>query len=247
MSTYLDLVNNVLTRLNEVNLDASNFASARGIHQAAKIGVKNAIMQINAQRWEWPFNYATTTETLVAGTNLYSFEADYKIADWESFYIQAGTYGDRVLTTTRLWPIQRQEWYKRHRHQDLDNVATGRDTPRMVFWDSSQKFGVTPNPDEAYVVVYNYWKNTTELDASSDSITVPTNFNWVIEQGALEEMYGFLDNDQRAALGKMSFKEGIDRMALLLLPQNISDMRDTRVNFGNRPFFAYGRSSTPML
>lgn len=247
MSTYLDLVNNVLTRINEVNLDSSNFASARGLHQAAKLGVLNAVMQINAQRWEWPFNYATDSETLVAGTNLYSFPADYKVADWESFYIVAGTYGDRTIETTRLWPIQRQEWYKWYREGDLDNAVDGKEVPRKVFWDSSQKFGVTPVPDEAYVVNYNYWKNTTELSAYDDTVTVPTNFNWVVEQGALEDMYNFLDNDQRALLGKTSFQDGINRMALMLVPQTIGDMRDTRVNFGNRPFFAYGKSSNPML
>ena len=248
MSTYLALVNNVLDRLNEVNLDASTFASARGIHAAAKLGVKNAVARINSQKWEWPFNYATTSETLVAGTNLYAFESDYKIADWESFYIEAGTYGDKTVSTIRLHPIQRQQWYKWHRELDLDNVSDGRATPSMVFWDSSQYFGVTPVPDEAFVVKYNYWKTTTTLSADSDEITVPENFNWVVEQGALEDMYAFLDNDQRMALGSVTFKDAISQMARMLIPQDISNtMRSTVVNFGNDPYFTFGRTSNPML
>ena len=248
MSTYLVLVNNVLDRLNEVNLDSSSFSSARGIHNAAKLGVKNAVMRLNAQKWEWPFNYGTATKILTIGTNLYAFEADYKIADWETFYIQKGTYGDADLNTFRLIPIQRQDWYKNHRDRDLDNTVDGLSHPKLVFWNSNQQFGVTPVPDEAYVINYNYWKTTIDLVLFDDLITVPSNFNWVIEQGALEDMYMFLDNDQRSALGSVSFKEGISTMARILIPQDISNtMRDTRVNFGGDTFFSYGRVSNPML
>lgn len=248
MSTYLALVNNILTRLNEVNLDSSSFSSARGLHSAAKLGVKNAVNRINSQKWEWPFNYSTGTKTLTIGVNVYAFEADYKIADWESFYIEAGTIGTQTHNTIRLAPIQRQEWYKWHRDRDFDNTVAGREIPKMVFWDSSQKFGVTPVPDGAYVVNYNYWKTTPDLTDHDDVIDIPVNFDWVIEQGGLEDMYVFLDNDQRAALGTVSFKDGISQMARILIPQDISNrMRDTRVNFGGDPFYSYGRASNPML
>jgi len=238
MSTYLTLVNNVLDRLNEPNLDSSTFASARGIHSAAKLGVKNAVMRINAVKWEWPFNYATTTETLVVGQSTYSFESDYKLADWESFYLVGGTYGDRTITNTRLRPIQRQEWYKRYRDTDFDNSTDGREPPRFVFWDSAQDFGVTPCPDEAYVVAYNYWKTTTALSAHGDSCTIPENYDWVVEIGALQDMYMFLDNDQRAALGGQDFEGAIMDMARVLIPQTIADVRDTRVNFGSGRYYS---------
>ena len=238
MSTYLELVNNVLTRLNENNLDSSNFASARGIHGAAKIGVNNAIMKINSQKWEWPFNYASTTQTMTVGQVLYSFPADFKQADWESFYFEDGTFGSFTIQNQRLYPIQRQEWYKWHRNTDLDQSSAGRELPRRVFWNSNQQFGVTPCPNAAYILNYNYWKKTTALSAHSDSILVPENFNWVIEQGALEDMYMFLDNDQRAAIGKLDFNDGINQMATILIPWNLNGMRDTVVNRGGQTYYS---------
>jgi len=249
MSTYLELVNNVLTRLNENNLDSTTFASARGIHAAAKIGVRNAVMRINSQKWEWPFNYATSSQTLTVGTtNIYAFPADYKIADWESFYLEAGTYGTITIQTQRLAPIQRQQWYKWHRSLDLDNLTSGRESPKGVFWNSNQGYGITPIPDAAYVLKYNYWKTTTELTLYTDTITVPTNFNWVVEQGALEDMYAFLDNDQRMQLGSVTFKDAIKTMALILIPQNISDMRDTVINTGGiSGNSGFGRASDPFV
>ncbi len=232
MSTYLELVNNILNRLNEVELDSSTFASARGVHNAAKIGVKNAVNMINAQKWEWPFNYAATTQLLTVGQELYSFPADYKIADWESFYFAKQTVSSLEYPSSRLVPIQRQEWFKRYRQRDVDSETDGIEIPKMVFWYGNGQFGVTPSPSVALTVSYTYWKLTDELVDYDDEITVPENFNWVVELGALEQMYMFLDNDQRAGLAGLSFKDAIMQMASILVPWNISDMRDPRVNFG---------------
>lgn len=249
MSTYLEVVNNVLTMLNEVNLTSSTFATARGIHSAVIVGVRNAVNEINSQKWEWPFNYATTTQALTVGQELYTFTpADYKIADWESFVIEKQTVGSEEIDTRRLVPMQRQEWYKWRRKRDVDSEATGVRIPNRVFWYGSGGFGVTPSPDAAYVVTYNYWKETDTLTDYDDTISIPENFNWVIEQGCLEKMYVFLDNEQRASIQGMNFKDAIKQMAYILIPQNIADMRDTRVNFGGGQYFSgYGRAGDPML
>lgn len=238
MSTYLTLVNNVLDRLNEPTLDGSTFASARGIHGAAKLGVKNAVLRINSVKWEWPFNRETVTETLTVGENSYAFQADHKIADWESFHLIGGTYGDRVITTKRLKPIQRQEWYKWHRNRDYDNLTNGLEPPMMVFWDTTGGYGVTPVPDEEYTISYNYWKMQTPLELYTDECDIPENYDWVIEAGALQDMYMFLDNDQRAALDAVNFEDSINEMARVLIPQTIGDMRDTRVNFGSGRYYS---------
>ncbi len=243
-SSYLTLVNNVLDRLNEPNLDSSTFASARGIHAAAKLGVKNAVLRINSQKWEWPFNCVAASETMVIGSNLYALPDNCKIPDWESFYVVAGTYGDFTVTTRNLKPIQRQEWFKRHRNLDFDNAVEGRDMPTRVFWDATHNgsgagsFGVTPCPNAEYIINFNYWKFTTALSAHGDTTDVPTNFDWVIETGALQDMYKFLDNDQRAALGKVDFEDAVNEMVRQLLPQDIGDVRDTRVNFGAGRYYS---------
>lgn len=248
MSTYLELVNNVLNRLNEVELDSTTFASARGIHQAAKLGVRNAVNRINSVKWEWPFNYATSSQVLVPGTELYSFPVDYKIADWESFYLEQATIDDVEYQTSRLWPIQRQEWFKKYRGRDLDAGADGLRQPRLVFWYNNGQYGITPSPSKAWTLHYNYWKITPSLVNDSDTILIPENFNWVVEQGALEDMYMFLDNDQRAGLGNVTFKEAILQMATVLIPWNIGDFRSTVVNFGNQEYRAgYGHSYTPFI
>jgi hypothetical protein len=88
MATYLSLVNTVLRRLNEVQLTSSNFSTTTVNFQAAvKDYVNNALHDIyNAER-EWPFNIASTTQTLTPGVQLYDLPSGYATVDWESFYI----------------------------------------------------------------------------------------------------------------------------------------------------------------
>ena len=66
-SSYLTLTNNVLGRLNEVQLTASNFDSARGIQTQTKEAINQSIRFINQKEFAFPFNHATETKTLTAG------------------------------------------------------------------------------------------------------------------------------------------------------------------------------------
>ena len=60
-TTYINLCNLVLRRLNEVEIDESRFSSARGVQSLAKDAVKNAIAKINQSEYSWNFNYANNT------------------------------------------------------------------------------------------------------------------------------------------------------------------------------------------
>jgi len=63
-STYLDLCNLVLRRLNEVEIAADEFNSIRGVQALVKDAVKAALAKINQSEFEWPFNAAQHTATL---------------------------------------------------------------------------------------------------------------------------------------------------------------------------------------
>lgn len=62
---YLELVNDVNRRLNEVPLTSSTFANAGGYYADAKGYINASINRINREEFEWPFNHVTQTQTLV--------------------------------------------------------------------------------------------------------------------------------------------------------------------------------------
>ena len=85
--TYLSLTNNTLARLNEVQLTSSNFSAARGIQIQAQNAVNEAIRYVNQKEYNFPFNHATETKTLTAGTVRYSLPTSTKHVDYNTFRI----------------------------------------------------------------------------------------------------------------------------------------------------------------
>ena len=57
-STYIDLCNKTLRRLNEVEIPVSDFLTVRGVQALVKDAVKAAIAKVNQAEYEWPFNAA---------------------------------------------------------------------------------------------------------------------------------------------------------------------------------------------
>ena len=85
--TYLSLTNNVLARLNEVQLTSSNFSNARGIQVQAQNAVNEAVRYINQREFNYPFNHATETKTVTAGVVRYSIPTSAKTVDYNTFRI----------------------------------------------------------------------------------------------------------------------------------------------------------------
>ena len=67
---FIGLVNDVNSRLNEVELTTDNFATVTGFFAFAKEAVNSAIRQIQQEEYEWPWNRAEETEVLVLSITL---------------------------------------------------------------------------------------------------------------------------------------------------------------------------------
>lgn len=217
-STYLDLTNRVLRRLNQVELTSSDFASARGIHAMAKDAILDTVRKINSQKFEWPFNATSGTQILTVGQELYSYPVDLRIPDWESFYIEKDDTLN--INTKKLSFISKDQWYKYFRENDLDSETNGRAIPDYVFETDDGGFGVTSSPNEAYTVKFRYWIKTIDLETYDDVCTIPSEYDHVIMDGAMHFMYMFLDNDQRAQVASQAFNKGLDYMSYILIPKD---------------------------
>ena len=98
--TYLSLTNKVLARLNEVQLTSSNFSSARGIQVQAQNAVNEAVRFINQREFNYPFNHATATQTLTAGTVRYSLPTSTKTVDYNQYVNSVIDQEDEINSTT---------------------------------------------------------------------------------------------------------------------------------------------------
>lgn len=227
-TTFIDLTNKVLRRLNEVEITSSDFASATGVQALAKDAVRDSIGKINQAEFEWPFNSAEHTQTLAVGQEEYTWPTFYKVAEWNSFQIvKDASLG---VESQQLKFIERDVWYRDYRDADDNSGSSGVGVPIYVFPSSGNGYGVSPSPDKTYTIKFRYYQTHTDLNLFNDATLVPTNHDAVIVDGALFYMYLFKDNMEAAQISAGSFQQGIKEMQTIHI-NKYESVRDRRVRF----------------
>jgi hypothetical protein len=225
-STYLNLTNQLLRRLNEVEVVDVDFADVQGVQALAKDAILAALRYINQNEYEWPFNAANTNQVLSVAVKEYSWIANFKVVDWNSFQLQKDDALGIGYSTLRY--IERDEYYARYRDVDFESGATGGGVPLFVFPAHGAGFGVSPSPDKAYTVNYRFYLSSDFLVNHYDTTRIPTQYDSVIIDGALYHMYMFRDNNEAASITLNVFQQGIKNMQGLLINQ-YDHITDTRV------------------
>jgi hypothetical protein len=234
---YLDLVNEVNRRLNEVELTSANFSSAVGFYAHNKDAVNAAIRDINHTHYEWPFNHVLAEETLTAGTIRYAFPSDANTIDFDTFRIEENaTFGN---ATVKLTILSYEDYLSRYIDHEYTTDSSKREVPSYVFHAPSLEYGVVPSPNNAYTVFYEYYRVPVDLSLYSDVPSIPERFRHVIIDGAMAYAYLFRSNEQSAVMSKNKFEEGIKRMRSMLV-NRYSYVRSGMINttqasaFGDR-------------
>lgn len=227
-STFIDLTNQLLRRLNEVEIAFPDFDSARGVQALAKDAIRNAIQKINHTEYEWPFNAAEHSITLEQGREEYSWPVFYKTADWNSFQIIKNEELGVGYKTLKF--IDRDTWYKNYRDDDYEAGSTGIDVPDYVFPSHGNGYGVSPSPDKPYELRFRYYLNNAVLAAPNDTSRIPEIYDNVIIEGALYYLYMFRDNAEAANIAATVFEQGVKEMRTLLI-NKYEKIADTRVRY----------------
>jgi hypothetical protein len=224
---FLGLVNDVNRRLNEVELTSGNFASANGFYASAKDSINSAIRYIGQSQYEWPFNHVEETEVLVPGTIRYAYPADAKTIDFDSFRIKRNSTFSN--TTQKLRIISYEDYLENYLDDEYNTSNTSiRKIPERIFRAPDQKFGVHPAPDNAYELVYEYYRLPVDLVSATDVPTLPEQFRSIVVDGAMHYAYTFRGNTQDASIYLQKFEEGIKDMRSLYI-NRYDYIRDTRV------------------
>lgn len=228
-STFLDLTNQLLRRLNEVEVSSSDFSSCRGVQALAKDAIRNSIAKINSAEFEWPFNATQHSQQLSVGQEEYSWPLYYKSVDWNSFQIQKNE--SLSVGFSHLALISRDSYYGSAKDADDEAGASGRRVPTQVAPAHGNGYIVTPSPDQAYRLVFRYYMNHTSLSGPTDLTRVPDTYDHILIDGALYQVYLFRDNTEAAGVSLTLFQQGIKEMQSILINkyETITDTRTVRV------------------
>ena len=210
---FLGLTNEVLARMNEVVLTATNFTAARGYQIQCQNAVNDAINYINQREYGWPFSHATQSETLVASQTRYTVPTGTQHVDYETFRISKDNTLGVDATTLRV--LDYKEYVDKYIGQETSSGVGG--VPNFVFRTPDNNYGLYPYPDKAYVLKYEYYSRPTALAAATDVPAVPEQFRQVIADGATAYAYQYRGEAQQYGLNFTRFEEGIKHMQSILL------------------------------
>ena len=210
---FLGLTNEVLARMNEVVLTATNFTAARGYQIQCQNAVNDAINYINQREFGWPFSHSTQTETLVASQTRYTVPTGTQHVDYETFRISKDNTLAVDATTLRV--LDYKEYVDKYIGQETSSGVGG--VPNFVFRTPDNNYGLYPYPDKAYVLKYEFYSRPTALAAATDVPTVPEQFRQVIADGATAYAYQYRGEAQQYGLNFTRFEEGIKHMQSILL------------------------------
>tara|TARA_R100001480_G_scaffold27511_4_gene37870 strand:- start:437 stop:1153 length:717 start_codon:yes stop_codon:yes gene_type:complete len=210
---FLGLTNEVLARMNEVVLTATNFTAARGYQIQCQNAVNDAINYINQREFGWPFSHSTQTETLVASQTRYTVPTGTQHVDYETFRISKDNTLGVDATTLRV--LDYKEYVDKYIGQETSSGVGG--VPNFVFRTPDNNYGLYPYPDKAYVLKYEYYSRPTALAAATDVPAVPEQFRQVIADGATAYAYQYRGEAQQYGLNFTRFEEGIKHMQSILL------------------------------
>ena len=202
---YLELVNQVNRRLNEVELASSNFPTATGFYAQVKDAINASIRDINQHEFNWPFNHVEQEDTVSANVTRYSFPQDAKLVNFDSFRIKADTTLGNA--TIKLGNIAYEEYLQKYVDQEY-NTGIRKGVPQRVAQGPALEYLLTPQPDKAYTVVYEYYRFPVDLILFDDVPVIPERFNYA---------YLFRGNSQDAMVAKQKFDEGIKNMRIVLI------------------------------
>jgi|TARA_Y100000996_G_C22521105_1_gene642493 hypothetical protein len=210
---FLGLTNEVLARMNEVVLTATNFTAARGYQIQCQNAVNDAINYINQREFGWPFSHSTQTETLVASQTRYTVPTGTQHVDYETFRISKDNTLGVDATTLRV--LDYKEYVDKYIGQETSSGVGG--VPNFVFRTPDNNYGLYPYPDKAFTLKYEFYSRPTALAAATDVPTVPEQFRQVIADGATAYAYQYRGEAQQYGLNFTRFEEGIKHMQSILL------------------------------
>jgi len=253
-TTYLTLANDILRELNEIELTAATFASAKGIQNFVKESINKSIKDIANEEPQLPFFavaasgetdpfYGNVTVPSVAGTRWYTLKSgsssittDYSSIDWDDFYIttinvsgESAPYVSKGLSFITL-----EDWTRYYRDSENadDSDSQNYGEPQSVIRSPDhRKFGLSPIPDKVYNVHFYAYAAPTALSAYSDEIVFPDQYSNVITARTRYYVWQFKESPQQAAFALDDYKKGMRQMKSNLINPSPSYMTDDRRYF----------------
>ncbi len=241
MSTYLEIVNEVLYEINEVPLTSANFATSTNIQRFVRSAVNRAYRDIHDEEHKWPWMATGESSNqhlgnvyieTVAGQRWYDLnesatttDEQYAHVDWASFTLtEEGVSGKTAPYSVEHVPeISMTDWKRRYASQenrDKSDQQTYGQPRRVMRYPNNNQFGLSPIPDEVYRIYFFAWDQLTILSNHDDTIVMPSQYLPVLMARIRYYVHQFKDNVEASRAALTEYNRGLKRMRHDLNPMD---------------------------
>lgn len=201
--------------MNEVPLNSTQFASARGLHQFAKEAINRAYFDM-IQEFKWPWmqigdnslgELQDSGERTVVPTSTWTqlpVANPYKdVIDWSTIYYRDGD-------DNKLY-LQYLEWEDFEDFQDT--IERMPDPAYIVQSADGRSMGLIPFPDTNIgKIYYRIWTRPSRFSLATDEIPMPDIHFQTLVDGALHHMWTFRGDAEASALAYQRWEKGLRKM-----------------------------------
>ena len=170
--------------------------------------VRKANTEIQLERDDWSFLWATVDTSLQAGVKTY-IKGDLSAPDMKSL---AAVLIGRNSLLIRDW-----DWWTYHIRRTNLKDATG--TPEAVTIDPSGNLHFYPKPDADMDITVDYFTNPVPLVENTDIPVIPENYRQTIVERALMFYADYEEDQYLFAKKELVYKEWLGRMGIEFLPK----------------------------
>lgn len=225
---YLELVNDLNRRVNETELDSSNFANSTGYYNTAKDAINSSIRLLNQETFQWPFNFIEHEETLTPGTMRYVMPYNCKTMDFNTFRIKRDdTLGN---VTSMLKKMDYEEYLSKYVDDEYNDSPDTRTLPTHIIKAPGNQYIVYPSPDKGYEILFEMYTLPVDLILHSDVPSVPEAYRHIIIDGAMYYVQIFRNDSQSAQMSLGKFNEGVKNMRSIWI-NRFEYIYDNRVHY----------------
>ena len=167
-----------------------------------------------------------TTFTATAQTTFITLNNTVTTTNLDVDYVRVS----RNIGVQRLKYISYDDYVRQYAERDKLNLSSVQGEPRFIYKTQSGKLGLSPVPDRSdYEINYEYYKEHTELSASTDEPDLDDRYADLIVSRASYYTYNLRSDPEHAMIAKKEYEEGLDRLRTDLVTKQ-EYMRDDRVN-----------------
>ena len=167
-----------------------------------------------------------TTFTATAQTSYVTLNNTVTSTNLDIDYVRIS----RNIGIQKLRYVSYDDWVRRFAERDLANISTSYAEPRYIYKTQSGKLGLTPIPDKSdYRVVFEYWKEHTELSAHGDEPDLDDRYADLIVSRGSYYAYNLRSDPEHAMIANKEYEDGLKRLRADLVSKQ-EYMRDERVN-----------------